>query len=231
MTQNTKRSLSEKIMEWIEEQIVSKEWKEGDKLPSEKELCGQFSVSRIVVREALSKLYSKGLTRPEHGKGHFVSMKAGIAPFIRANSPHTGDMETSRQILEVLIAFESAAAKLAATNRNKKDLLKIEKELLNMEYAFADDQLGHEEDYLFHRAIFEATHNPLYCDLSDFFENGIRKLIRHTHDIRLEKRSGDYGPTQIEHRQIFEAIRDQDPEKAYHVAETHLQNAAERLFN
>ena len=230
MVKITKRNLSESISEWVEDKILSREWKESDKLPTEKEFCEQFSVSRIVVREALSKLSSKGLIRSERGKGRFVSIKAGVAPFAFVNA-HSSDMETSRHILEVLSAFESAAAKLAAKSRSAKDLLKIERELLNMEFAFADDQLGHEEDYLFHRAICEATHNPLYGELSDFFENGIRKFIRQVHDIRMEKRSGDFGPTQREHRKIFETIRDQDPEGAYHAAETHLANAADRLFS
>ena len=58
----------------IEEAIYNKEYKDGEKLPSENQLCKQYSVSRITVRQALSRLEQKNLVYSVHGKGTFVRL-------------------------------------------------------------------------------------------------------------------------------------------------------------
>jgi GntR family transcriptional regulator len=52
--------------------ILSGEYKPGDILPSEHELAGRYSTSRVTVRKSLDVLESEGLVRSWHGKGYFV---------------------------------------------------------------------------------------------------------------------------------------------------------------
>lgn len=54
--------------------IVSGKYREGDKLPTEQEICRTYYVSRITVKNALQKLVEKGLVSRIAGKGTFVSM-------------------------------------------------------------------------------------------------------------------------------------------------------------
>jgi len=60
----------------LEEAISSGQYKAGDKLPSESELCKQYGVSRITVRQTLTLLIQKQLLYSVHGKGTFVKAPA-----------------------------------------------------------------------------------------------------------------------------------------------------------
>ncbi|MBN1266622.1 MAG: GntR family transcriptional regulator [Anaerolineales bacterium] len=52
--------------------IEKGEWNDG-RLPSETDLAGQFQVSRVTVREALSSLAGMGVVQRKHGLGTFIS--------------------------------------------------------------------------------------------------------------------------------------------------------------
>lgn len=54
-------------------EIKSGEWKPGDRIPGEPELCRLFGVSRTVVRQALVEMAHEGLVVREKGKGTFVA--------------------------------------------------------------------------------------------------------------------------------------------------------------
>lgn len=49
--------------------------KENDKLPSEREICNQYNVSRTTARQAIGELERKEYVYKVHGKGTFVSPK------------------------------------------------------------------------------------------------------------------------------------------------------------
>jgi GntR family transcriptional regulator len=51
-------------------------YQEHQKLPSERELCVIYNVSRITVRQALEMLEREGYIKRIHGKGTFVSAKS-----------------------------------------------------------------------------------------------------------------------------------------------------------
>ena len=51
----------EVILDWFRQQILSGQMKEGDTIPSERELAAQFGVSRVPVREALRILEYIGI--------------------------------------------------------------------------------------------------------------------------------------------------------------------------
>lgn len=60
------------IYNYVVDKIESGEFKDGDKIPSENEMCALFSVSRITVRKALSELEHAGYIIKKHSKGSFV---------------------------------------------------------------------------------------------------------------------------------------------------------------
>jgi GntR family transcriptional regulator len=61
------------LIEVLKEKINNGEWKPGDKIPSEPELCTTYRVSRTVVRQALREIELDGLIVRRKGKGTFIA--------------------------------------------------------------------------------------------------------------------------------------------------------------
>ncbi len=57
----------------MREEIIQGKYKEGDRLPSEKELCQKWNVSKITTKRALEKLTEDGIIIRQAGRGSFVT--------------------------------------------------------------------------------------------------------------------------------------------------------------
>ena len=58
----------------LHEKIENRFWSPGSQIPSERELCDEYGVSRITVREVLKELVQEGYLVRKQGKGTFVSL-------------------------------------------------------------------------------------------------------------------------------------------------------------
>jgi GntR family transcriptional regulator len=65
--------LHQQLKAAIEDRILSGEWLPGTQVPSERELCEQYQISRITVRQALSALVTEGRLIRTQGRGTFVA--------------------------------------------------------------------------------------------------------------------------------------------------------------
>lgn len=68
------------------ERIESGQWPVGSRLPSERELCSLFDVSRITVRHAIEIAEQEGLLQRVHGVGTFVAHPRVEQPLDKLNS-------------------------------------------------------------------------------------------------------------------------------------------------
>lgn len=66
-------SLYHEIADILMKRITTNEWNVGYMIPTEKELCEQFHVSRPTMRSALSVLVNHGYLERVKGKGSYVS--------------------------------------------------------------------------------------------------------------------------------------------------------------
>ncbi len=218
----------DEIAQKIEKLIQHNKLVPDDRLPSERDLCEQFSVSRPVVREALSSLKSKGLVSIRRGVGVFVKARDTREEF-KIQAIEIDEKFAITQVMELISTVEVAATRLAATRRTQDDIKKIRRCLLGMEYAIASDRLGDEEDFEFHQAIVIAIHNPYFKTLSQHLEHTARKMIRHLRSNTKTRHTNLIKAVQAEHQAIYNAILASDPVAAEIAARIHLDNAEKRL--
>ncbi|NOL49896.1 GntR family transcriptional regulator [Pelistega europaea] len=65
--------LYQQLVQLIEDEINNDFLHDGDVLPTEKELCHAFEISRLTVREAINVLKQKKLIETKRGIGNFVT--------------------------------------------------------------------------------------------------------------------------------------------------------------
>ncbi|PZX06022.1 FadR/GntR family transcriptional regulator [Celeribacter halophilus] len=200
----------------------------GGRLPSERDLCAQYSVSRAVIREALSQLKSDGLVTARAGSGVYVRQPNSTNAF-RFKKFSVSDLTRLEEAMELLITIEVAATRIAARRRTTEDLKKIKRTLIGMEYAIASDRLGDEEDYQFHQSIVAATHNQHFISLCQHLEASARNIIRQARSNTKTNHSELLDAVQDEHKEIYKAIEQGDEERAAVAAARHLQNASQRI--
>ena len=66
-------SLYYKLYVDLKESLNSGKYQKGDKLPTEKELCQNYGISRLTVRRAMDELRREGFIERLKGKGTFVT--------------------------------------------------------------------------------------------------------------------------------------------------------------
>ncbi|MEU6783226.1 FadR/GntR family transcriptional regulator [Nonomuraea angiospora] len=204
----------ERVVEQVEEAIESGSLSPGERLPSERELMVQFSVSRSTVREALRVLQARGLVRSRPGDPN----GAEVLPF----SPATlhKSMTTLARVEELSLAelvqfrmvLDSSAILLAARLRTDAQFAEMESAVAHMRTAVetGQDAFG-EADVAFHDVVARASGNKLIQICTDVVRSIVLKLIsekiadapdraalmrqsiRHHEEVLAAMRAGD-GP-------------------------------------
>lgn len=91
--------------------IESGEWKVGDKLPSDSELCNAFGISRTVVRQSLQEMEYEGLIYRRKGKGSFVAKPKIIEGLAQKLTGFHQDMTArGKKPITKVLAFEKIPA-------------------------------------------------------------------------------------------------------------------------
>ena len=215
------------VAEQLKNRIMTGEYKDGDRLPPEPVLCEQFGVSRITVREALKKLNMMGLIDIRQGKGTFVKT-VDLSVFMRPMFQKIRFEEVDVEAIYTARAFlEGGTASLAAQNAQEGDLSVLEGILRNLKhYAAVGDLLRAEAfDRDFHIAVARLSRNPILLACVETLEDINSACVRR-HNKYLEIMDNCYR----EHDAVFQAIRDQDPERARAAMVRHAENSKKFLL-
>lgn len=218
--------LSDQVADVMATKIRAGRLAAGDKLPTEAALVDQFSVSRTVVREALSRLKSLGLVESRQGSGVFVK-EIGFSP-LNFDAKSTVSKQAVIQMVEVRRALEAEVAALAAQRRTKADIKHIHKSIADLDKAVLAGGDGVNEDVQFHRAIADAARNPFLIGTLEYLGQFLQGATRVTR--ANEARRTDFArQVREEHAVIMSAIEAGDAEAARKAATLHMNNAIARI--
>jgi GntR family transcriptional repressor for pyruvate dehydrogenase complex len=162
--QHTK--LSDVIMARIEAMIVDGTLAAGQRLPAERELAQQFSVSRPSLREAIQKLEARGLLDRRQGGGTYVcdNLQQRVAePLLQLLTQHP---ESQFDLLEFRHALEGISSYYAALRGTPADLAAIEAAFADIAAEDQVDRALHAQALAaFNLRICEASHNVILLHL------------------------------------------------------------------
>ena len=202
--------LSERLREAIEEEIATGQRVPGDRL-DELELATRFEVSRTPIREALNLLLGEGLVESRPRRGMVVA---------RISAQRLVEM------FEVMAELEAMCARLAARRMSTAELAALE---AAHEACRGAAEANDSDDYFyanekFHYAIYAGSHNDFLFEEASALQRKLRPYRRLQLRVRNRvQRSFD------EHREIVDALRSGDAERAVVSVRDHVTVQGERF--
>jgi DNA-binding FadR family transcriptional regulator len=196
--------LIDQVIDQLKEQITSGRWRVGDRIPTETELAASTGTSRNTVREAVQSLVHAGLLDRRQGSGTYVTASSELQVAVSRSVDGVGQ----RHVLEVRRALEVAAARLAAVRHTPDDVTLLRDLIVERGRCFADGDLEGAVgvEVRLHRAVGQATHNPLLAELYDNLLHALRD------NIRANVAAGDLSND--EHVALVDAIERGDADAA-----------------
>jgi DNA-binding FadR family transcriptional regulator len=193
--------------------IVTGQYKPGDTLPGEIEFSEQLKVSRSAYREAVRILAAKGLVESRPKAGTRVSDRDRwnlLDPDVLAWA-FEGEPSDSfiRDLFELRMIVEPAAAELASRRREGEDLARMGHALEEMARHGLATAAGQAADQLFHHSLLKATRNAPLISLS----SSIEAAVGWTTIFKQRRRKLPRDPMP-DHRALFNAVADGDAEAA-----------------
>ena len=215
-------NLSEEVSRQLLSMIGSGRYKPGDRLPSEPELAKKMGVSRTAIREGIKALAGINMLSIVPGRGTFINEDPDILVGPQALGVALQGA-TLKNILEVRSILDAGIARYAALSATKRDLEAMRAALAMMESAMQseppDRKLATEGDESFHMALCAATHNKLLEKMAWPLVN--HAMLRRWKLVRFDKPAIQ---TALDgHRDIYEAVRDKEPDKAVTAMIRHLE--------
>lgn len=210
--------ISEEVRQQLREAILRGEYKPGGKLPSERELCEQFQVSRVVIREAIRTLELKGFLRLKQGAAGGAFVQDLNLDFLSSAYLDLFLMQkvSAEELMQVRQHIEPEVCRLAVVQSTWSDYRRLE-EAFEQEH---EETVTHEEwvarNLKIHHLLLAQCANRL-------FEAILTPLLELTREIVLVvKPSHRVIHDHEDHRRIIRAVASGDAGQAAEAMRAHL---------
>lgn len=227
LTKNDNQEIQNGIITKIRDLMNYKNLEPGDKLPSERMLSDKFGVSRTNVREAIQKLEFYGILKSKPQSGTFVAdigqvaMNGMMEDILRLEEPDF------KSLVETRILLELKTVRLAARRRTKEDLKLMEDALEAYKAKVINGEDAVQEDLLFHLTIARASGNSTMNTLMLIITP---EIITNFEKYHVCDKDMAYRGIK-EHTDIYEAIKDQNPQLAKEKMKVHFKILYQYCYN
>jgi DNA-binding FadR family transcriptional regulator len=201
--------------------------KPGDRLPSERDLCERFGVSRVTVREALRVLEANGLVDIRVGArgGAFVTsptsqqIGAGLADLLNLSPLTAADVTEARQV------FELGIIPLLVERATDEDIAALREMVAVHKAALERGEYDMSMSADFHARVAACTHNPAIEMLVQSFHGPLLMSL-----VEAKVTAPLMGQRGVqEHAAFIDAIADRDADRAIAIMTKHLKRTADRV--
>ncbi|MCX8031970.1 MAG: FCD domain-containing protein [Thermoleophilia bacterium] len=206
---------SDSAVRYLRGLIFSGELGPGDKLPPERELSARLGISRMTVRLALKVLESSGYivtTRGARGGSRVADSESLVECWKIWMQKHAEDLD---DIFELRLTVETRLAELAAQRRTEADLASIAAAIAR-ERSAQDWSAIFRSDVDIHKSIARAARSPR---LERAMLEARAEFFVPINLARFETRQHQVHDS---HRDILEAIRAKDSQRAAAEMRQHL---------
>jgi DNA-binding FadR family transcriptional regulator len=213
---------------FIIDSLQSGQWRAGDRLPTERELSEQFSVSRTAVRKVLQEMKELDVISQTVGSGTYVTDRAAAA--LKGIAGDDPVRQTSpAQLMEARLALEPAIIEMVIGQATTADFEQMDACCAKAEAARTLEEFEH-WDGMLHEVIANAARNTFISSVFKLMnqvreqgEWGVLKRRSVTPERRLQY--------QREHRALVQALQQRDLAQAKALATEHLLHVRRNLLN
>lgn len=197
----------------------------GQRLPSERELAAQLSVSRASLREALSILGTMGFVHVKPGRGTFIA-SADATNGVPVPMWRFENRYSLREVYQFRLLTEGYATRLAAMAITDEQLADLQKVLHRHREATRKLDLvtSSQADFELHRQIMMLSKNRILADLHENY----RAIFLESQRVPMARRARVWEPAD-EHEKVVQAIAMHDPGGAEYYMRLHITRAADRV--
>jgi GntR family transcriptional regulator, transcriptional repressor for pyruvate dehydrogenase complex len=218
-------ALTDQAIAKIKDLIMSGEFGAGAKLPKEQVLAQRLGLSRNSLREAVRALTLIGVVEPRVGDGTYIT---SLEPeLLLTGMGFVSDLLTGPTLLElhqVRRIIEPVATGMASSRMTEADFAELAGCLARMEAA-ETTQAFIAADEEFHRIIVVASGNATLASLIQNLSGGTLRARL----WRSVREQGAIEATTRRHREIYDALRSGDAERASAIDLIHLSEGEQWL--
>ncbi|WHH58011.1 FCD domain-containing protein [Petroclostridium sp. X23] len=216
-------SIVEQVIDNLKDYIVDNKISEGDKMPTEKQICEMYGVGRSTAREAYRMMLAMGMLEVKRGKGAYFK---GF-PNEQADDNYVANWfkehgQRLRDYAEVRIAIETMTTKLAILRMNDRQLDELK--VIHRLFVQSAEMKNHVKmalyDEEFHNKITEASENELLIKIVKIIAECIVDYRIQTYNIRENVQHAIES-----HDKLLKAFEDRDPDSGIQLMTEHLENS------
>lgn len=227
-TMSRSSTLTDTVYDAILSGVVDGGFPVGTRLPSEKQLCESYGASRPVIREVLARLRAQGIVESRKGSGSYIMRRSGNTVQMSEDVASMAEIEAC---YDFRISLEGECAYYAALNRTEDDIAAMQGAFDAFSAAIqANKRGGINDDFRFHLAIAEATHNVFFVSAFEAIKSRVHMAIDISRQLTATPLDLRRKTLMREHGAVLDAVVAGDASKARSEMRTHVANSKNRVF-